>query len=69
LTDDGHRHLLLTLSPTARDNLRRVLILDQPERDAIAAELLHYGYVNGDGWANVIDTVTTRMGGATWYGS
>jgi hypothetical protein len=28
--NDGLRDLLLTLSPTARDKLRRVLILDQP---------------------------------------
>ena len=67
--DDGLRFLLLTLSPTARDNLRRALILDQPDRDAIAAELLRYGDANGDGWADVIDTLTMypdvrRRGGA-----
>lgn len=54
MEEDGLRFLLLTLSPTARDKLRRALILDQPDRDAIAAELLRYG----DGWAEVIDTVT-----------
>jgi hypothetical protein len=37
---DGLRDVLLTLSPTARDKLRRVLILDQPDRDAIAQK--HY---------------------------
>ena len=47
--DDGLRDLLLQLSPSARDKLRRVLILDQPDRDAIAAELLRYGDANGDG--------------------
>jgi hypothetical protein len=52
--DDGLRFLLLTLSPTARDKLRRDLILDQPDRDAIATELLRFG----DGWADVIDTLT-----------
>lgn len=53
-------NLLLTLSPTARDKPppRRVLILDQPDRDAIAAELLRSGDANGDGWADVIDTFT-----------
>ena len=56
--DDGLRFLLMTLSPTARGNLRTVLILDQPDRDAIASELLHYGDANSDGWADVIDTLT-----------
>ncbi len=50
----SHRDLLLTLTLTARDKLRRVLILDQPDRDAIASELLRYGA----GWADVIDTLT-----------
>jgi hypothetical protein len=49
---------MLQLSPTTRDKLRRVLILDQPDRDAIASELLHYGDANGDGWADVIDMLT-----------
>ena len=56
--DDRLRDLLLTLSPTARDKLRRALILDQPDRDAIGTELLHYGDANGDGWADAIDTLT-----------
>jgi hypothetical protein len=30
------RDLLLTLDPKARDDLRRVLIRDQPDRDAIS---------------------------------
>ena len=47
--DDGLRDLLLTLSPTARDHLRRALILDQPDRVEIASQLLHYGDANGDG--------------------
>ena len=58
MSDDGLRDLLLTLSPSARDNLRRVLILDQPDRDALASELLCYGDANGDRWADVIDTLT-----------
>jgi hypothetical protein len=29
-----------------------------PDRDAIANELLRYGDANGDGWADVIDTLT-----------
>jgi hypothetical protein len=43
-------------SPTARDKLRRVLILDQPDRDAIAQRLLRYGVANGGGWVDVIDS-------------
>jgi hypothetical protein len=58
VSDDGRRFLLLTLSPTARDHLRRVLIFDQPDRDAIAPQLLRYGDANGDGWADVIDMLT-----------
>lgn len=54
MTADGLRDVLLTLSRTARDKLRRVLILDQPNRDEIAQLLLRYG----DGWADVIDTLT-----------
>ena len=56
VSDDGLRDLLLQLSPSARDKLRTVLIRD--DRDEIAAELLRYGDANGDGWADVIDTLT-----------
>ena len=52
---DGLRDLLLLLSPSARDNLRTVLIRD--DRDEIARLLLRYGDANGDGWADVIDTL------------
>ena len=48
--------LFLTL-PASRDKLRRVLILDQPDRDTIASELLRYGD-DGDGWTGVIDTLS-----------
>jgi hypothetical protein len=36
LSDNGPRELPIQLAPSARDKLRRVLILDQPERDMIA---------------------------------
>jgi hypothetical protein len=36
------RALLATLDPRARDDLRRVLIRDQADRDAIASRLLRY---------------------------
>ena len=38
---------LAALDLPARDALRRVLILDQADRDAIAAELLRYRGTNG----------------------
>ncbi|HEY6679810.1 MAG TPA: hypothetical protein VI276_01250, partial [Actinomycetota bacterium] len=42
MTDDDAdlRALLETLDPKARDDLRRVLIHDQADRDAVAAQLL-----------------------------
>ncbi len=52
------RELLETLSPKARDDLRRVLIRDQADRDAIAAQLLRYRDERGRGWANVVDFLT-----------
>jgi hypothetical protein len=58
MPDDGLRDLLLTLSPSAREKLRRALILDQSDRDAIATELLRFGDANGDGWADIIDSLT-----------
>ena len=41
--DDDLRALLETLDPKARDDLRRVLIHDQADRDAIASQLLPTG--------------------------
>jgi hypothetical protein len=41
--------------PTARDTLRRVLIRDQSDRDAIAQELIRYRDEHGQGWADIID--------------
>jgi hypothetical protein len=58
MTQSDLRSLLALIDPSARDKLRRVLILDQPDRDAVSSELLRYGDANGDGWADVIDTLT-----------
>jgi hypothetical protein len=44
------RELLQQLNPKARDALRRVLIHDQADRDAIASQLLRRDE-NGQGWA------------------
>jgi hypothetical protein len=37
--DDGLRMLLTTLDPKARDDFRRYLIADQPDRDEITSML------------------------------
>jgi hypothetical protein len=55
---DDLRDLLSTLSPNARDDLRRVLIHDQADRDAIASQLLRYRDGRGDDWADIIDLLT-----------
>ncbi|HEX2422895.1 MAG TPA: hypothetical protein VHN56_07100 [Actinomycetota bacterium] len=55
---DDLRDLLLTLDPKARDDLRRVPIHDQADRDAIAAQLLRYRDGHGDDWADIIDMLT-----------
>jgi hypothetical protein len=55
---DDLRSLLETLSPSARDDLRRVLIRDQAGRDAIASRLMRYQDQTGEDWADVIDFLT-----------
>ena len=52
------RAVLETLDPHARDTLRRVLVRDQADRDAIASELLRYRDGRGDDWADIIDFLT-----------
>jgi hypothetical protein len=44
--------------PEARDPLRRVLIHDQADRDAIASRLLRYRDGRSDDWADIIDMLT-----------
>jgi hypothetical protein len=41
-----------------RDDLRRVRIRDQADRDAIASLLLRYRDGRGDDWADIIDMLT-----------
>ena len=56
---DGElRSLLGALSPLARDSLRRVLIHDQADRDAVSTQLLRYRDGHGDDWADIIDMMT-----------
>ena len=52
------RALLGILDPKARDDLRRALIHDQADRDAIASQLLRYRDGHGDDWADIIDMLT-----------
>jgi hypothetical protein len=55
---DDLRSLLETLDPKARDDLRRVLIRDQADRDAISSRLMRYRDQNGQGWSDIIDFLT-----------
>ena len=52
------RPLLLKLTPSARQHLRRVLIHDQADRDAIASRLMRYPDDRGRDWADIIDFLT-----------
>jgi hypothetical protein len=56
--NEDRRALLLILTPNARDDLRRVLIRDQADRDAIASRLMRYRDQNGQDWADIIDFLT-----------
>jgi hypothetical protein len=56
--NDELRKLLRSISPSGRDHLRRVLIRDHADRDAIAMQLMRYGDQNGQGGADVIDFLT-----------
>jgi hypothetical protein len=56
--EDDLRSILETLRPKARDDLRRVLIHDQADRDAVASQLLRYRDGHGDDWADIIDMLT-----------
>jgi hypothetical protein len=56
--DRDLRSLLETLDPKTRDDLRRVLIHNQADRDAIAQQLMRYRDQNGNDWADIIDFLT-----------
>ena len=56
--DDDIREGLAAFSPKARDTLRRVLIRDQADRDAVSSWLLRYRDGHGDDWADIIDMLT-----------
>jgi hypothetical protein len=62
--DDGDlRAILATLDPKARDDLRRVLIRDQADRDAISSRLMRYRDERGANWADIIDFLTMHPQG------
>ena len=46
------RSLFESLDPKARDDLRRVLVRDQADRDAIASRLMRYRDRNGQDWVD-----------------
>jgi hypothetical protein len=52
------RAVLATLDPHARETLRRILIRDQADRDAISSDLLRYRDERGDDWADITDLLT-----------
>jgi hypothetical protein len=56
--DSQLRDLLRTLSPSAREHFREVLIQDQADRDAIAARLLRYRDERGTAWADLVDRLS-----------
>jgi hypothetical protein len=51
------RAVLEWLDPLTRDALRRVLIRDQADRDAVSSQLLRYRDGRGDDWADIIDVL------------
>jgi len=55
---DPDLRLLSTLDPKARDDLRRVLIHDRADRDAVSSQLLRYRDRRGDDWADIVDMLT-----------
>jgi hypothetical protein len=57
-SDSDLRGLLSTLAPKAHDDLRRVLVHDQADRDAIASQLMRYRDQNGQDWADIVDFLT-----------
>ena len=56
--EDVLRALLETLDPKARNDLRRVLIHDPADRDAVSSRLVRYRDERGDDWADIIDFLT-----------
>jgi hypothetical protein len=58
----GALRILETLDRKTRDSLRRDLIRDQADRDAISFRLMPYRDRNGQDSAEIIDFLTTYPG-------
>lgn len=58
MSDDDLRSTLEGLDPAARDDLRRLLIRDQADRDAIAQQLLRRRTNGADDLADLIDKLS-----------
>jgi hypothetical protein len=58
VNDSDLRTALSAIEPKGRELLRRYLIADQPDRDALALELLHEGTDHAVWLADLIDTLT-----------
>jgi hypothetical protein len=56
--DDELRLAISAIEPSGRDDLRRVLIRDQADRDAISSRLMRYRDQNGQDWADIVDMLT-----------
>jgi hypothetical protein len=54
----NRRPLIATLSQSARAHVRRALIRDDADRDAIAMHMMRYRDQNGQDWADIIDLLT-----------
>jgi hypothetical protein len=51
-------NVLDRVAPGPRHALRRVLIHDHADRDAVASQLLRYRDGHSDDWADIIDMLT-----------
>jgi hypothetical protein len=58
LSDNELWTLLRAVALKARDDLRRVLIRDRADREAISSRLMRYRDQNGQDWADMIDFLT-----------
>ena len=58
MDDEAFRSPLRQLPQSARDDLRRLLIRDQPDRDAIAEQLLRRRTPAADDLAELIDMLS-----------
>jgi hypothetical protein len=56
------RAILETLTPKARDDLRRALIRDQADRESISSRLMRYRDARGDDRADIIHMLTMYPG-------